>query len=198
MLDLHYGSFRRGYLCNRAVWSEITVGCQSSHCDLVRGCMCCRPGLVRAHCQLSESARIVAVILSEASHAIAPIFSEPTVSCQIPHIYSPRSLSGLTVDYQNLDMCFIDCHSNRNFRTIYPWNGISQFSINCIAIINHQSNIYYIHEQLHILIVGYHLRIPPCGSRCFPILTIDCVDSVHMYSQDLFLYLWWDAFALFE
>jgi hypothetical protein len=166
--------------------------------DLVRGFSCYRPGLVRAHRQLSESARLVTVILSEASHAIALILSEPTVSCQSPHVYSPWSLSGLTVDYQNLDMCFTDCHSNRDFRTIYAWNEISQFSINCIPIINHQSNIYYIHEQLHVLIVDYRLRIPPCGSRCFPISTIDCVYPVHMYSQDLFLYLWWDTFPLFE
>jgi len=166
--------------------------------DLVRGFSCYRPGLVRAHRRLSESACIVAVILSEASHAIALIFSKPTVSCQSLHIYQQWSLSGLTVDYQSLDMCFTDCHSNRDFRTIYTWNEISQFSINCIPIMNHQSNIYYIHEQLHVLIVDYRLRIPPCGSRCFPISTIDCVDPVHMYSQDLFLYLWWDTFPLFE
>jgi uncharacterized membrane protein YiaA len=53
--------------------------------DLVRGFSCYRPGLVRAHCQLSESARLVAVILSEAFHAIALIVSEPTISCQSPH-----------------------------------------------------------------------------------------------------------------
>jgi hypothetical protein len=166
--------------------------------DFVRGVSCYRPGLVRAHRQLSESARLVAVIVSEASHAIALILSEPTVGCQSPHVFSLSSLSGLTVDYQIRDMCFTDCHSNRDFRTIYVWNEIRQFSINCIPIINHQSNIYYIHEHLHVLIVDYHLRIPPCGSRCLPIPTIDCVDPVHMYSQDLFLYLWWDTFPLFK
>jgi len=166
--------------------------------DLVRGFSCYRPGLVRAHRQLSESAHIVAVILSEASHAIALILSEPTVSCHSPHVHLPLSMSGLMVDYQNLDMCFTNCHSNCDFRTIYAWNEISQFSINCIPIINHQSNIYYIHEQLHVLIVDYRLRIPQCGSRRFPISTIDCIDPVHMYSQDLFLYLWWDTFPLFE
>jgi hypothetical protein len=57
--------------------------------DLVRGFSHYRPGLVRAHHQLSESARLVTVILSEASHAIALISSEPTVSCQSPHVYSP-------------------------------------------------------------------------------------------------------------
>jgi hypothetical protein len=165
---------------------------------LVRGFSCYLPGVVRAHRQLSESAHLVAMILSEASHAIALILWEPTISCQSPHVYSPWSLSGLTVDYQNLDMCFTDCHSNHDFRTIYTWNEISQFSINCIPILNHQSNIYYIHDQLHILIVDYRVRIPLCGSRCFPISTIDCVDPVHMYSQDLFLYLWWDTFPLFE
>jgi len=169
-----------------------------SRCDLVGGYSCYRPGLVRAHSQLSESARIVAVILWEASHAIAMILSEPTISCESLHINSPWSLSRLTVDYQNLDMCFTDCHSNGDFRTIYAWNEISLFSINCIPIINYQSNIYYIHEQLHVLIVDYRLRIPPSGTRCFPISTIDCVDPVHMYSQDRFLYLWWDTFPLFE
>jgi hypothetical protein len=57
-----------------------------SRCDLIKSFSCYRPGLVRAHHQLSESARIVAMILSEVSHAIALVFSDPTVSCQSPHI----------------------------------------------------------------------------------------------------------------
>ena len=102
------------------------------------------------------------------------------------------------MEYQHLDMYFPDCHSNLDFRTIYAWNEISEFSIICIPIINHQSDIYYIHEQLHVLIVDYGLWIPPYGSRCFPISTIDRVDSVHIYSQDRSLYLWSDTFPLFE
>jgi len=182
--------------CHSPLWL-VRVGTYSCH-DLVSGFSCYRPGLVRAHCQLSESTHIVAVIWSEASHGISLILSGPTVSCRSPHGYSPSSLSGLMVDYQNLDMCFTDCHSNHDFRTIYAWNDISQFSINCIPIINHQTNIYYIHEQLQLLIVDYRLRIQPCGRRWFPISTIDCVDPVHIYSQDLFLYLWWDTFPLIE
>jgi hypothetical protein len=54
--------------------------------DHVRGFSCYRPGLIRAYRQLSESARIVAVMLSEVSHAIALVLSEPTVSCQSPHV----------------------------------------------------------------------------------------------------------------
>ena len=57
-----------------------------SRCDLVGGFEYYRPGLVRAHSQLSESAGIVAVILSEVSHAIALGLSEPTISCQSLHI----------------------------------------------------------------------------------------------------------------
>jgi len=85
MLDLHYRSFTRWHFCNHTVGSELTVRCQSSHCNLVRGSTCCCPGPIRAHCQLSESTRIVAVILSEASHAIAMVLSETTVSYQSPH-----------------------------------------------------------------------------------------------------------------
>jgi hypothetical protein len=177
--------------------SVVTVRTYSRR-DHVRGISCYRPGLGRAHHELSKSARLVAMILLEASQAIALILSEPTISWQSPHVYSQLSLSGLTVDYCNLDMCFTDRHSNRNFRTIYVWNEISQFSINCIPIINHQSNIYTIHEQLHVLIVDYRLGIPLCVRKCFPISTIECVDPVDMYSEDLFLYLWWDTFPLFE
>jgi hypothetical protein len=54
--------------------------------DLVRGFSGYRPGLVRAYRQLSESAHIVAVILSEVSHDIALVLLEPTVSCQSPHV----------------------------------------------------------------------------------------------------------------
>ena len=57
--------------------------------DLVGGFPCYHPGLVRAQRQLSESARIVAEILLEASHAIALISSEPAVSGQSLHVYSP-------------------------------------------------------------------------------------------------------------
>jgi hypothetical protein len=111
MLDLHYGSFGRGTLCNRTVWSELKVGNQSSRRDLVRGSTTCHHGLVGVNCQLAESARIIAVILLEASHAIAPVLaesariiavilleashaiapvlSEPTVSCQSLHVLSP-------------------------------------------------------------------------------------------------------------
>jgi len=172
--------------------------CRCSRHDLVTGVSCYRHGRVSAHRQLSESACIVAMILSEASHAIALILSEPTISCQSPHVYLLWPLIGLIVEYRNLDMCFTDCHSNRDFRTIYAWNEISQFSINCIPIIYHQTNICYIHEQLHILIVDYCHRIPLCGIRCFPISTIDCVDAVHKYSEDLFSYHWWDTFPLFK
>jgi hypothetical protein len=93
------------------------------------------------------------MILSETSYAIALILSEHTVSCHSPHIYSPWSLSGHTVDFQNGDMCFTNCHTNRDVGTIHAWNDISQISINCITIINDHTNIYYIHEKLHILIV---------------------------------------------
>jgi len=86
MLDLQYGYFGSGYLCNGTVRSELTVGCQSSRHDLVTGSKCCRPGLVRAHSQLSECAHIVAVILSEASHAIDLVLTQPTVSCQSLHV----------------------------------------------------------------------------------------------------------------
>jgi hypothetical protein len=89
MLDLHFASFGRGYLSNRTVWSELTVSCPSSRGDSVRGSTCCRPGLVRAHCQLSESTCIVTVILSQVSHAVTLALSEPTVSCQSPDIYLP-------------------------------------------------------------------------------------------------------------
>jgi len=177
--------------------SVVRVRTYSRH-ELISVFSCYCPGHVRVHRQLSESARIVTVILPEVSHSIALILPEPTVSSQSPHLYSPWSLSGLMVDYHNLNMCFTDCHSNRDFRTIYMWNEINQFSINCIPMINHQSNIYYIHEQLQILIVDYCLQIPECSSRCFPILTIDCVDPVFMYCQDHFWYLWLDNFPLFE
>jgi hypothetical protein len=86
ILDLHYGSFDRGKWCNCTVWSELMVSCQCSHHNLVRGSTCCYPGLVTAHSQLSESAHIVTMILSEASHAIAQDWLEPTVSCLSPHI----------------------------------------------------------------------------------------------------------------
>jgi len=148
--------------------SVVRVRTYSCH-DFVRGFSCYRPDLVRDHHQVSE---------------FVCIFT--------------WSLSGLTVEYQNLDMSFTECHSDRDIRTIYLWNEISQFSINCIPIIYHQINIYYIHDQLYVLIVNYRLRIPLYGSRCFPILTIDCIDPVHMQSQDLLLYLWWDTFPLFE
>ena len=68
--------------------SVVRVRTYSPH-YLVRGFSCYRPGLVRVHHQLSESARIVAVILSEASHAIPLILSEPTVSCQSLQVYLP-------------------------------------------------------------------------------------------------------------
>jgi len=68
--------------------SVVRVGMYSCR-DLVRGFSGYRPGLVRAHCQLSECARIVTMILSEASHAIALVMSEATVSCLSPHVYSP-------------------------------------------------------------------------------------------------------------
>jgi len=57
-----------------------------SRCDLVRGFSSYRPGLGRANHQLSESAHIVAVVISEVSHAISLVLSEPTVSCQSPHV----------------------------------------------------------------------------------------------------------------
>jgi hypothetical protein len=65
--------------------SVVRVGTYSRR-DLVCGFSCYRPGIVRAHRQLSESAHIVAVILSEVSHAIALVLSAPTVSCQSPHV----------------------------------------------------------------------------------------------------------------
>jgi hypothetical protein len=54
--------------------------------DPVRGLSYYCPGLVRAHCQLSESARIVTMIVSEASHVITLVLSVPTNSCQSPHV----------------------------------------------------------------------------------------------------------------
>jgi hypothetical protein len=60
--------------------------CRYSRRDLVKGFSFYRPGLVTAYRQLSQSARIVVVILSEVSHAIALVLSEPTVSCQSPHV----------------------------------------------------------------------------------------------------------------
>jgi hypothetical protein len=48
---------------------------------LVRGLSCYCPGVDRAHRLSSESACIVAVMLSEASHAVVLVLSEPTISC---------------------------------------------------------------------------------------------------------------------
>jgi hypothetical protein len=45
--------------------------------------------LFRAHCFVSESAHIVAVIFSQASHAITMVQSEPTFRGQSPHTSSP-------------------------------------------------------------------------------------------------------------
>jgi hypothetical protein len=77
------------------------------------------------------------------------------------------------VEYQNLDMCFTDCHCNRDFRTIYAWNEISQFSINCIPIINHQS-IYTIYMRSYtasssITVSGSH-RVAPGTFRSRPLI----------------------------
>ena len=66
-----------------------------SHCDLVTGVTCHRPGLVSAHRYLLESACIVPVILSEASHAIALVLSQPTISCQSPRVKLPESCQRL-------------------------------------------------------------------------------------------------------
>ena len=85
--------------------------CMYSHRDLVKSSSSHRPGHGRAHGQLSESAHTVAVIFSEASHAIALVLAELTFSCRSPQVYSQWSLSGLTVDFQNLDVCFTDCDS---------------------------------------------------------------------------------------
>jgi len=82
MVDLHYVDFGRGNLCNRTVLSELMVGCHSSPHALVRGSACCFPGLVEAHCQLSETSPIADLILSEASHTMALVWSELTVDCQ--------------------------------------------------------------------------------------------------------------------
>jgi hypothetical protein len=57
-----------------------------SCCDLARLFSSYHSGHVRAHRQLSESARTVAVILQDFSHAITLVMSEPTVSCQSPHV----------------------------------------------------------------------------------------------------------------
>jgi hypothetical protein len=178
--------------------SSVIRVCKDICRDLVEGFPRYCPGHGRAHRQLSESAHIVAVVISVASHAVAQIMSWPPINCQSLHIYLLWYLSGLTVEYQNLAMCFTDCYSTHDFRNIDARNEISQFSINCISIINHPTNIYYIHEQLDGLVVDYRLQIPPSGSRGFPISTIDCIDPVHMYSQDHFLYLWWDTFPLFK
>jgi hypothetical protein len=105
-----------------------------SHQDLVKGFWWYRTGHVRAQPQLWESAQIVPVILSEEPQTIPLMLSEHTVSCRGTRVYLPWFFSGLMVDYQNQDMCFPDCHSNCDFGTIYPWDEISQFSINCILI----------------------------------------------------------------
>lgn len=147
---------------------------------------------------LLESAHRATVILSEASYAISLISSDPTISSQSPHVYLPCSLSGLMVDFRNLGMCFTDCHSTCSFRNIHTSNEIRQYSLHCIPILNHQTNSYHTHEQLHVLIVDYQFRIPPCGIRCFPISTLGCVDPVHLYGKDHSLYLLWNTFPLFE
>jgi hypothetical protein len=86
MLDLHSASFGRGYLYNGTVLSEHTVGYQSSRRDIVRGSAYSHPGLVRGHCQPLESPGIAVLIMSESSHAIALVLSEPTVNWQSLHI----------------------------------------------------------------------------------------------------------------
>jgi len=81
--------------------------CTYSRPGLDRGFSRSRPGtIVRAHHQLSESAHIVTVIMSEDPHAII------------------LTLSGLTVNYQSLYMSFTDCYSDHDFRTIYVLNEI--------------------------------------------------------------------------
>jgi hypothetical protein len=50
-------------------------------------CYCC--GYVKAHHQMLHCVHIVAVILSEATNAIAFVMTEPAVSCQSPHIQAP-------------------------------------------------------------------------------------------------------------
>jgi len=67
-----------------------------SHHDLVRGFSCYRPGPVRAYRQLSESARIVAVILSEVSHTIALISNNPSFRLKHPGVPDSSDGSGGT------------------------------------------------------------------------------------------------------
>ena len=167
-------------------------------CDLIRDFAGYHARQVRSHRQLSVSAHIVTLIWSEDSHAVALMLAAPTVLCQSLLVYSSSTLSCLTVHYQNIDISFTDRHVHWDFRTIYGWNEHSLISINCTLIISHRTNKYYIHGLLHVLIVHYRLGIQPCGSRWFPILTIDCVNPVHIYNQDVLLYLWWDSFQLFE
>ena len=84
--DLQYLSLGRDYLYNRAAWFEPMVGCQGSPLYLGRCITCCHTGLVTANCQLPKSASIVAVISSEASHAITLLMLEPPTTSQSPHV----------------------------------------------------------------------------------------------------------------
>jgi len=171
--------------------------CMYCHCVLVKGFSCYCSGHVRANCQLSESACIVAAIGSEASHCFAWVLPTPTIRNQTPYIWVWWFSLGPTINYQNLHWCVTDCHSNRDITTLYAWNECSQCSINCIPILNHQTNIYYVYKQLQILIFNYSLPMPPGGSWCCPILTFDCVKSVHMYTHDVLYHLWRDSFPFY-
>ena len=133
-----------------------------------------------------------------ATSIVTIICSELTISWQRIHIYSLWSLPGMTTDYRNIYIVFPDWHSNRDFWTLYTWNEFSQFSIDCIPRINRHIDIHYIHEHLQILVVDHCPRCPLCGSRYHPILNVDSIDPVHMYSQDCVFPVWRDTFPLFE
>jgi len=163
------------------------------HHKLVWGILCYCAGLVEVYCHLPESARIVTMICSEASYTFNLVLPFLNIRCPSVHIYSSWTLSRVMVNYQFLVLCITNCHSNCNFRSTYALNECRYYSINFIPILNHQANIYIIHELLHILMVGCQLRIPTCGSRCLSISTIHCVDSFHTRSEHHFLHVWWDT-----
>jgi len=87
MLDPHYRLYVRGILGNCTVTLEHRVSWNSSHHNLIRCSACFFTGIIRAYCQVLESVQIAAMISSVASHAIALLFSEPTVSCWSLHIW---------------------------------------------------------------------------------------------------------------
>jgi hypothetical protein len=96
-------------------------------------------------------------------------------------------------------MYFTKCYYNYDFRTIYVWNEI--YLVLHPLYYNKKSitlNTYYILQQLYILIIAYHRQIPLCDLTGLPILTINPIHPVCIYSENLFLHLYWNTFPFFE